>query len=65
MPIGLEVAMNLKTILLLLVSTMMSACGSMNFGETSLYTLGVFMEANEIKQCYDNGGSRDLCEGVW
>ena len=57
--------MNLKTILLLLVSTMMSACGSMNFGETSLYTLGVFMEANEIKQCYDNGGSRDLCEGVW
>lgn len=34
----------------------------MSFGETALDTLSVFGEASAIKNCYDNGGSRDLCE---
>ncbi len=35
----------------------------MSFGETLLHTTGVFLEANEIKQCYKAGGTYDMCEG--
>ena len=53
----------LKIILTGCASLFMSACGSMSFGQTALDTMGVFFEANAIKQCYEDGGSRDYCEG--
>lgn len=46
-----------------LLSLLLSACGSMSLGDTALDTLGVFVEANAIKDCYENGGSRERCEG--
>ncbi len=54
--------MKIKTMLVCALSALLSACGSMSFGETALDTLSVFGEASAIKNCYDNGGSRDLCE---
>lgn len=41
----------------------LSACGSMSFGETLLDTAGVFLEASEIKRCYESGGAYQTCEG--
>lgn len=52
----------LRLIILCVVMTSLTACGSMSFGETALHTVGAFTEASAIKQCYEQGGSRDLCE---
>ena len=52
-----------KTIAAMIAPLFLSACGSMSFGETFFDTVGVFFEANEIKHCYEGGGSRETCEG--
>ena len=54
--------MNLKAALTVLASVALAGCGSMSFGETTLKTLGVFLDASEIKDCYDSGGDRTYCE---
>ena len=46
-----------------LVCLLLSACGSMSLSDTALDTFGVFVEANAIKDCYENSGSRERCEG--
>lgn len=55
--------MKIKLSILCVLSALTSACGSMSFGDFALDTITVFSEASEIKRCYENGGSRDYCEG--
>lgn len=50
---------------LIAAALLFSGCGSMSFGESALNTLGVFLEASDIKQCYEAGGTRELCEERW
>ena len=55
--------MKIKMMTLAVLSSLLSACGSMSFGEAALDTLSVFGDASEIKRCYESGGGRGECEG--
>ena len=54
-----------SSIIVVTLSILLAGCGSMSFGESVLGTLTVFGEAHEIKQCYEGGGSREVCEGSY
>lgn len=58
--------LKLKLISAFMAPLFLGACGSMSFGETLLDTAVVFSEANDIKRCYEGGGTHATCEeGRW
>lgn len=54
--------MKLKILVISVLAQALGGCGTMSFGDTALDTIGVFIEANAIKQCYKEGGGREECE---